>query len=64
MGGSEEALTPRERDVLDLVRLGWTDGEIADELVLSVRTVNHHVGNILQKLGAKSRRELRRGAEK
>jgi DNA-binding CsgD family transcriptional regulator len=44
-------LTARQLDVLELVREGMTDTEIAQRLVLSVRTVNHHVAAILIKLG-------------
>jgi NarL family two-component system response regulator LiaR len=47
-------LTAREWEVLDLVSLGRTTRQIADELVLSVRT---HVKNLMRKLGASSRRE-------
>jgi len=50
-------LTDREIDVLDLVAQGATNAEIAAELVLSVRTVDHHVSSILGKLGARTRRE-------
>ncbi|MDA0161829.1 AAA family ATPase [Solirubrobacter ginsenosidimutans] len=50
-------LTARQVAVLDLVREGLTNAEIADRLVLSVRTVDHHVAAILQKLGVSSRRE-------
>lgn len=58
------ALTPRERDVYDLLRQGRSDREIAEILTLSLWTVKHHVVNVLQKLEIKSRRELLRiGAE-
>jgi DNA-binding CsgD family transcriptional regulator len=50
-------LTDREVDVLDLVTQGETNAEIAAKLVLSVRTVDHHVSSILGKLGARTRRE-------
>jgi len=53
-------LTNREMEVLKLVRDGLTDAEIAQQLVISVETVGHHVGSILAKLGAKSRREAGR----
>jgi DNA-binding CsgD family transcriptional regulator len=50
-------LTNREMDVLKLVAQGLRDAEIADELVLSTRTVAHHVSSILAKLAVSSRRE-------
>ncbi|HEY7692066.1 MAG TPA: AAA family ATPase [Gaiellaceae bacterium] len=48
-------LTPRELEVLELVADGLRDSEIAARLVLSERTVGHHVGAILRKLGARNR---------
>ena len=48
-------LTARQLDVLRLVAQGLRNAEIAQELVLSERTVDHHVTAILQKLGARSR---------
>lgn len=50
-------LTRRQVDVLRLLASGRTNAEIADELVLSTRTVDHHVAAILQKLDAANRRE-------
>jgi DNA-binding CsgD family transcriptional regulator len=50
-------LTPRELEVLGLVAEGLPNGEIADRLVLSKRTVDHHVSAILRKLGARTRGE-------
>jgi DNA-binding CsgD family transcriptional regulator/tetratricopeptide (TPR) repeat protein len=50
-------LTPRQLAVLGLLREGMTNAEIADRLVLSVRTVDHHVAAVLDKLGVRSRRE-------
>lgn len=58
--GRTAVLTPREREVYDLLRDGRTDREIAGTLTLSVWTVKHHVGNILQKLELRSRREVLR----
>lgn len=48
-------LTPRELEVLRLVAQGLSDSEIADELVISPKTVNVHVSHILRKLGVHSR---------
>jgi len=49
-------LTLREREVLALVARHYTNREIAEELVLSIRTVERHVANIYNKLGVSSRR--------
>jgi len=48
-------LSPRELEVLRLVAAGRTNREIAAELVLSERTVAHHLDSILSKLGVSSR---------
>ena len=53
-------LSRREREIGELASRDLTDAEIADELGLSVRTVSGHMGRVLAKLGARSRRELRR----
>jgi DNA-binding NarL/FixJ family response regulator len=50
-------LTARQLDVLRLVAQGRRNAEIARELVLSERTVDHHVAAILNKLGARTRVE-------
>jgi DNA-binding CsgD family transcriptional regulator/tetratricopeptide (TPR) repeat protein len=50
-------LTERQLAVLELVSEGMTNAEIADRLVVSVRTVDHHVAAVLGKLGVHSRRE-------
>jgi ATP/maltotriose-dependent transcriptional regulator MalT len=53
--GSEELLSPRELEVLRLVATGATNRAIAEQLVLSERTVDRHVSNIFGKLGVTSR---------
>ena len=50
-------LTARELDVLGLLAQGLRNGEIAERLHLSTRTVDHHVSAILRKLPARSRAE-------
>jgi DNA-binding CsgD family transcriptional regulator len=51
-------LTPRERDVAHFLAQGKSNREIAEKLVLSERTVENHVGNILTKLGFDSRSQI------
>ena len=48
-------LTRREAQVLQLVASGRTNNEVAEELVLSIRTVERHIGNIYSKIGARGR---------
>ena len=50
-----EGLTARELEVLALVAEGRTDAEVADTLVLSIRTVNAHLRSIYRKLDVHSR---------
>jgi DNA-binding NarL/FixJ family response regulator len=54
---SPSGLTAREQEVLALLSAGMTDREIADRLVVSPRTVSHHVSSILGKLGVRRRTE-------
>jgi two-component system response regulator NreC len=58
----QRALSGRETDVLRLVALGHTNREIAEQLTLSVRTVETHRSHVQQKLGIDSRPELTRYA--
>lgn len=51
-------LTGRERQIVALVRRGLSNAEIADDLVLSVRTVETYVYRAMQKHGARNRRDL------
>jgi len=60
--GAHESLTPRETDVLRLIVRGYTNRQAAEELGLSVRTVETHRANLMGKLGLKSRVELVRWA--
>lgn len=53
-----EPLTPREREVLELVAEGLSNRAIAVELGISEHTVKFHVGSLLAKFGATTRAEL------
>ena len=57
-----DILTPRELQVLKLIAEAYTSKEIAQELVISVKTVERHCQNILDKLGMSDRVELTRYA--
>jgi RNA polymerase sigma factor (sigma-70 family) len=46
-----DILTPREMEILKLVAAGRTNQEIADQLVLSIKTVQAHRANVMDKLG-------------
>jgi DNA-binding CsgD family transcriptional regulator len=54
-GQHDFGLTPRERDVLDLIADGHTNRQIAEELFISIKTAGAHVSSILTKLGVTSR---------
>jgi DNA-binding NarL/FixJ family response regulator len=60
--GEFDVLTPRELQVLKLIAEAYTSKEIAQELVISVKTVERHRQNILDKLGMSDRVELTRYA--
>jgi predicted ATPase/DNA-binding CsgD family transcriptional regulator len=55
-------LSPRELEVLQLVAAGLTDAQVAQKLVVSVRTVNAHLQSIYNKLGVNSRTTAIRAA--
>ena len=57
-----DELTPREREVLQLIARGYMYKEIAARLNLSVKTVESHVSSVLRKLQLSSRHELTRWA--
>jgi DNA-binding NarL/FixJ family response regulator len=50
-----EELTEREHEIFELIALGRSNAEIADELVISETTVKTHVTHVLQKLGLRDR---------
>ncbi|WP_336785154.1 response regulator transcription factor [Paenibacillus sp. MMO-177] len=52
------ALSEREKEVLSLTAKGYANKEIAEMLVISVKTVETHKSNVMEKLGLKSRPEL------
>lgn len=51
-------LSDREREVLTLIAKGFSNKEIAEQLVISVKTVETHKGNLMEKLHMKTRPEL------
>ena len=57
LGSEPEPLTAREQEVLGLLAAGRRNHEIAQELGVSVKTVEFHITHLLEKLGARSRTE-------
>ncbi|MGP3913008.1 response regulator [Nonomuraea sp. 10N515B] len=55
-------LTPREEEIVKLIAEGHSSKDIADMLIISVKTVERHRANILAKLGLRDRLELTRHA--
>lgn len=55
---SYDALTPREREILQMIAEGQANKDVANKLNLSLYTVETHRGNILQKLGLRSAAEV------
>jgi DNA-binding NarL/FixJ family response regulator len=61
-GVPARVITDREEEILKLVAEGHSSKEIAELLVISIKTVERHRANLLQKLGLKDRLELTRYA--
>lgn len=61
-GSSLDGLTAREIEVLKLTAEGYTNKEVAEKLIISVKTVETHKAHIVEKIGVKSRVEWRRYA--
>lgn len=55
---AREILSRREREVATLIAVGSTNREIAEQLIISERTADGHVANILAKLGLKTRSQV------
>jgi len=53
-----KALSERERDVMFLLALGYTNQEVAEQLYISVRTVDTHRAHVMRKLNLRTRAEL------
>jgi DNA-binding NarL/FixJ family response regulator len=58
----EDPLTPRELQVVKLIAEGHSSDQIAEELIISRKTVDHHRANLLRKLGMRNVAELTRYA--
>jgi DNA-binding NarL/FixJ family response regulator len=58
----DSILTPREEEIVKLIAEGHSSKQIADTLVIAVKTVDRHRANILQKLGLRDRLDLTRFA--
>lgn len=59
----QDMITPSELELLKLIDKGYTQTEIANRLVLSIRTIKNHVNHILKKLGSKGSKEAAREAK-
>ncbi|MFC5447302.1 response regulator transcription factor [Paenibacillus aestuarii] len=55
---SYDTLSDREKEILPLVAKGYSNKEIAEQLIISVKTVETHKSNVMEKLGLKTRPEL------
>jgi two-component system, NarL family, response regulator DevR len=63
-GAAASDITPREREILSLLARGLSNAAIGQRLYISAATVKFHVGNIMQKLGARRRAEAVYAASK
>ncbi|MWC29906.1 response regulator [Paenibacillus sp. MMS18-CY102] len=57
-GDVYQSLSDREKEVLGLTAKGYANKEIAEQLVISVKTVETHKSNVMEKLGLRTRPEL------
>ena len=62
--GALASLTAREREIATLVAAGRSNREVAEQLVLSARTIDAHLRNVYTKLAVRSRVELARAVER
>ncbi|MBD7968635.1 response regulator transcription factor [Paenibacillus gallinarum] len=56
--GPFETLSDREKEIMAWIAKGYSNKEIAEQLIISVKTVESHKSNLMDKLGLKSRPEL------
>lgn len=61
---SFEVLSEREREVLEFIAKGYSNKEIGEQLVISVKTVESHKSNLMEKLGLKTKPDLVKYASK
>jgi DNA-binding NarL/FixJ family response regulator len=59
----QDKITPSELQLLKLIDKGYSQSEIAGQLVVSIRTVKNHINHILKKLGVKGSKEAAQEAK-
>ncbi|MFC4777395.1 response regulator transcription factor [Paenibacillus sp. GCM10023252] len=59
----KDLITPSELQLLELIDQGYSQSQMADKLVVSIRTIKNHVNHILRKLGHKGSREAAQHAK-
>lgn len=57
-GRAFEILSDREKEIVSLVAKGYSNKEVAEQLVISIKTVESHKANVMEKLGLKTRPDL------
>jgi two-component system response regulator NreC len=57
-GKTFETLSDREKEIVSLVAKGYSNKEVAEQLVISIKTVESHKANVMDKLGLKTRPDL------